>query len=518
MPFGTSRWFGCLVAVLGLQPGCAGDDDDRAPGAGGGGALPVPEVPITKFDLLGAGEGSALHDEQCEAHALAPGCDLCDALGFYDDRACDTALVDAGLCAGPDPDCAPRAADFYIAPDGDDANDGSASHPFATVQRAHDAAAPGSLLYLRGGTYHPVEPTLFTAEGSADAPIVLQSYPGELPIIDATGLPEGDVESGSTATWSFRGAKHWQVRGPLQLVNGRGAGVLIEEDTRDVTFAVIESSYNGWTAARGGHGFLIVEDEWADAEDIRFIDCDAHHNANHRTLAGEDVAENLYQHGDGWRIKSGRNVQLVGCRSWHNLDDNFDLVWATEPILLHECWSGFAGRDDAMGSITGTPGFEAAWGEGIKLGYTDDTGPHSAIRCLSWKNVHLGYRMDGGPYLLESSASFENGRRALGWELGPRPHVLRNSLDLATPNATDIPATTTSSHNSWDADSAFSVGAEDFVSLDDTLLLGPRSPDGSLPVVDFMRLVSGSDLVDAGLPGSAAYGGSAPDIGCFERP
>jgi hypothetical protein len=124
--------------------------------------------------------------------------------------------------------------------------------------------------------------------------------------------------------------------------------------------------------------------------------------------------------------------------------------------------------------------------------------------------------MDGGPYLLENCASFENGRRPFGWELGAAPNVLQNNLDLGTPKQSSIPATTTSTHNSWDADSAFTVAADDFQSVDDAALLGPRSSDGSLPVVLFLRLSPGSDLVDAGLPGNAPSAGSAPDIGCFE--
>jgi len=536
----AERWLGlAVVLTLVASAGCSDDADNPggtgasgsgangsgANGSGGsggaganntGGATP-PDVPtVTKFDILGAGESSGLHDELCAAHGEPAGCDICAPLGFYGDLECDDSLIDAGLCEGPDPDCTAQAADYYVAPNGSDGGDGSEGQPFATVQQAHDVAQPGDLIYLRGGTYQPADRTLFSTEGTAAAPIILRSYPGELPIFDASNLPEGNTEGGSTATWHFNGAKHWQIRGPLQLVNGRGAGVLIEEDTQDVDFVHIDSSYNGVTASRGGHGFNIVEDEWADAKNIRFINCDAHHNANHRTKSGEDVAENLYQHGDGWRIKSGENIQLVGCRAWHNLDDNYDLVWAARAISLYQTWSAFAGRDDAAGSMTGTPGFEAEWGEGIKLGYTNDTGAHSCIRCLSWKNVHLGFRMDGGPYLLENCASFENGRRALGWDLGAAPNVIQNCLDFGTPKPSGIPDTTDSTHNSWDTDSTFTVDGSDFQDLDDAALLGPRSSDGSLPVVGFMRLVPGSDLRDAGAAGVASYAGAAPDIGCFE--
>jgi len=530
----TIRTLGAVALLAALTSGCSGDDSTSSSsggnggsggsggstttgGSGGSGGVTPPPLPqVTKFDILGAGGQSSLPDELCAARGKSTGCDLCDALGFYGDGECDTSLIDAGLCKGPDPDCTPSTASYYVAPNGSDANDGSEASPFATVQKAQDVAQAGDLVYVRGGTYQPTASTHFKTAGSAAKPIVLASYPGELPIIDGANIPPGDQTGPSTATWSFEGAQHWRIRGPFRLTNGRGAGVSIEGDTQGIDFVNVESSYNGQTAARGGHGFTIVEEEWANAKDIRFVNCDAHHNANHLTKPGENVADNLYQHGDGWRIKSGENVQLVGCRSWHNLDDNYDLVWAKSQISLYECWSGFAGRDDAQGSITGTPGFVAAWGEGIKLGYTDDTGPHSCIRCLSWKNVDLGYRMDGGPYLLESSASFENGRRPFGWDLGPAPNVMQNCLDLGTPKQSTIPATTTSTHNSWDADSTFVVSADDFESTDDAPLLGPRSSDGSLPVVPFLRLVPGSDLIDAGMPGNAPSAGSAPDIGCFE--
>jgi len=46
-----------------------------------------------------------------------------------------------------------HAATFFIAPTGDDSQTGSQESPFATVQRAQAAAAPGDTVYLRGGTY-----------------------------------------------------------------------------------------------------------------------------------------------------------------------------------------------------------------------------------------------------------------------------------------------------------------------------------------------------------------------------
>jgi hypothetical protein len=44
-----------------------------------------------------------------------------------------------------------------------------------------------------------------------------------------------------------------------------------------------------------------------------------------------------------------------------------------------------------------------------------------------------------------------------------------------------------------------------------------RKPDGSLPDITFMHLVSGSKLIDAGtVIAGMTYAGAKPDLGCFE--
>lgn len=43
----------------------------------------------------------------CVIYDLSTGCDVCEAFGWYGDGECDQALIDAGICQGPDPDCLP---------------------------------------------------------------------------------------------------------------------------------------------------------------------------------------------------------------------------------------------------------------------------------------------------------------------------------------------------------------------------------------------------------------------------
>ncbi len=99
------------------------------------------------------------------------------------------------------------AADYYVAPDGDDAAAGTADQPFATLARARDAIRlqkqQGPLaepvhVYVAGGEYHLAEPLVLGAQdsGTVDAPITYQAAPGERPVFSGgraiTGWQQGE--------------------------------------------------------------------------------------------------------------------------------------------------------------------------------------------------------------------------------------------------------------------------------------------------------------------------------------
>jgi hypothetical protein len=46
--------------------------------------------------------------------------------------------------------------------------------------------------------------------------------------------------------------------------------------------------------------------------------------------------------------------------------------------------------------------------------------------------------------------------------------------------------------------------------------VGPRQADGSLPSIDFLKLATGSHLIDAGVDVGLPFNGVAPDLGWFE--
>jgi len=81
------------------------------------------------------------------------------------------------------------AAEFYVSPNGDDANSGTKEEPLATIAGARDKVrgiqGESVTVYLGDGTYYLSEPIVFTAvdSGTADAPVVYTAMPGQTPVI-----------------------------------------------------------------------------------------------------------------------------------------------------------------------------------------------------------------------------------------------------------------------------------------------------------------------------------------------
>ncbi|MGA2507335.1 MAG: T9SS type A sorting domain-containing protein [Chitinispirillaceae bacterium] len=90
-------------------------------------------------------------------------------------------------------------ADIYVSPSGNDGTgDGSIGAPYATLTKARDMATSGTNVYLRRGTYYLTASVVFgvSNSGTAGAPIIYQSYPGEKAIIS------GGILLPSSTAWS----------------------------------------------------------------------------------------------------------------------------------------------------------------------------------------------------------------------------------------------------------------------------------------------------------------------------
>jgi parallel beta-helix repeat protein len=82
-----------------------------------------------------------------------------------------------------------NAATFYVSTSGNDANTGSITSPFRTINKAAGVVRPGDEVLVRGGVYAGL--VSIGSKGTASARISFRSYPGELAVIDGAGTASG---------------------------------------------------------------------------------------------------------------------------------------------------------------------------------------------------------------------------------------------------------------------------------------------------------------------------------------
>jgi hypothetical protein len=82
---------------------------------------------------------------------------------------------------------------YYVSLLGNDSNSGTETQPWKTIQKAADTLSAGDTALVRNGIYSPV--TVNVSGSKVKGNITFQNYPGEKPIVDATGVepPEDDT-------------------------------------------------------------------------------------------------------------------------------------------------------------------------------------------------------------------------------------------------------------------------------------------------------------------------------------
>jgi len=161
------------------------------------------------------------------------------------------------------------------------------------------------------------------------------------------------------------------------------------------------------------------------------------------------------------------------------------------------------------------PGFTGN-ANGFKLGQME--GAHIVIRCAAWEHPMRGFDLNGnstGVTVYNCTALRNRIDYAFTFTKGNiEKNVLRNNLSLD--GSIRINPAVNEQHNSWSPNLGTRITEQDFLSLDDTVITGPRNPDDSIPENDFLRLAPDSDAVDAGTDVGLLFSGKAPDLGAFE--
>ena len=130
---------------------------------------------------------------------------------------------------------------YYVAPDGDDANDGrSVDSPWQTVQKAAETLIAGDTVSIRAGTYH--ERLVPLNSGAAGSLITFVAHAGEVVTIDGTGV---DVPEFS-ALVDLTGRDYVRVSG-LRVLHSAYYGIVADNSS----YVTIEHNYTYDTYSSG---------------------------------------------------------------------------------------------------------------------------------------------------------------------------------------------------------------------------------------------------------------------------
>jgi Right handed beta helix region len=378
---------------------------------------------------------------------------------------------------------------LYVAPDGVASAAGTLAAP-TTFAAALSKVSAGGTIYARGGKYALGATLTLSKDGTSGSPIVLRAYPldAERPLLDFSSMAEDSANRGLVLSGDY-----WHVYG-LDVFGAGDNGMLVTGAHNVIEHSTFAECADSGLQLAGG------------AADNLVLNCDSYFNAD-STLENAD--------GFAAKLDVGTGNKFVGCRAWNNLDDGWDgyLRPADNVTTTYErCWAVDNGK-----LKNGSVG--AGDGNGFKTGGSDDKDlKHDAVytQCIAAGNVNDGFdhNSNRGSVTIINSAAHGNGSNInFSADNIAASLTVKNTISLGTNG--QLNATVTSIlNNSWQNGRAASNA--DFVSVDMSQLKAPRKSDGSLPDLDYLKLVTGSDLRNAGVDVGLKYSGSAPDLGPFE--
>ena len=352
-------------------------------------------------------------------------------------------------------------ADWYVAPDGNDAAPGTLGRPFASLNKAISVVRPGQTIALRGGRYRPTMPVVIETDGTAARRIVLSNYRGERPVLDAARV------SASSPFVTHRG-RYWTVQG-IEVANSPAAPYVCR-GCRHVTFRRLSMHDNQ------GSGLAFVDDG-TDRNQVLDSDFfDNHDDANH----GADADGLLMAFG------SGEGNVIRRCRFFRNSDDGLGIASFVGAVTVDSSWSFDNGVN--RWKLTEYGGS----GNGFVLNSGKRPSDHVITNSAAWDNAGDGYTgaTNNGMITLEGNTAFRN--RHNGFDLPGFAATLRSNLAVGNgKRQAALAEGSVERGNSWYT-SGWSVAS--LLSTDPSTAEGPRPPDGELPVTPFLAVRGGSTV------------------------
>ena len=410
----------------------------------------------------------------------------------------------------------PSGLALYVATNGSNANPGTLARPLATAARAAAIAAPGTTIYLRGGTYAGFE---VKRSGLTFAP-----YPGEAVVISEPGRSDvvdfNSVTSGVLRDMTVLGSH--VVKGSAVKIDG-SSGVRI-------TGVTIRDSMT-W-------GIVVVE-----SNDVLLENNDISQTANaiEERYASDLVIRGNRIHANTAMVDAGRGreginfyrstgpVTIVGNLLWDN-GTHFEVYGASNLTFIgNETWSGQVMETGTDGPACDNMRFVR------NIGYRgtpyDGNASGMILRCASntliANNIfdgfdHFAFDITDGTLGTAYGGSIAGLRIVNNIVVGGRAF----SIDSALPSSVVIDynlVDITGATGSYGQYVAYVAGVGNFKTVAEFSAATGYMAHGVGADPRFVNragrdyhLLDDSPAIDSGLAIGDAFSGPAPDIGRFE--
>lgn len=389
-----------------------------------------------------------------------------------------------------------EAAEWFVAPSGQDEAVGSLERPFATVQRAQTAAQAGDTIYLRGGVYRLREEhiahrdgifaaiTYLNKSGTAGQPITYAAYADEHPTFDCSEVKPADMRIDAFhITGSYLHLRGFAVT---------GVQVTIRKHTQSICFEN-DGSHNLYERLQMHDGQAIGIYSRRGSDNL-FLNCDAWNNWDYTSEDGK--GGNVDGFGCHPPKGSTGNV-FLGCRAWFNSDDGFDCLGAAEAVTFDQCWAFYNGFDSSFQRLADGNGFKAGGYGNAPAERLPKIIPRHLVRgCLAVGNKNSGFYANHHPGGCDwaLNTAYRNGINfnLLGrlldnhTDIDGRGHKLHRNVSYGSRielARIELPACDLQD-NCFASEQALS--SKDFRNLDEAELFRLRQENGNLPSMDFL--------------------------------
>lgn len=220
------------------------------------------------------------------------------------------------------------ATTFWVAKTGDDADPGTESEPFLTIQKAFDSLGTSDDITIKAGTYIEfIRASGIT--GTAGDHIVIQPFESDVVIADGTGLSPTPC---TTCGWWINGNSAYVDIIGIEFQNWDNQSGLVFGPANNILIDSVESHDND----KSGIWITNATDQWI----IR--DCSVHDNGFHgihtsdeatngliqRVLAFDNIAEG---ENDGIHVGCSFDVIIEDSIAWNNYENGFDVSGHCRP-------------------------------------------------------------------------------------------------------------------------------------------------------------------------------------------